>query len=112
MAAFIEIEQLEGSVTTNPEYSKCVAFTQAIVCHSLYPYCDPSSDSPSARSVCLEACNILTTGVCRDVFDALPSNVTSLLVSGCDTVAREGGESPECIHVSLESPQKNGEHLV
>ena len=112
MAAFTEIEQLEGSVTTNPQYSKCVAFAQAVVCHSLYPYCDPSSDSPSARSVCLEACNILTTGVCRDVFDGLASNMTTLIASGCNTVAKEGGDSPECIHVSLESPQKNGEQIL
>ena len=111
MAAFTEIRQLEGSVTTqgNQQHSKCVAFAKAVVCHSLYPYCDPSSNSPSPRAVCQNACNILTTGVCRGVFDALSSNVTELLTSNCDLVAKEGGDSPECIHVSLEHPQKNGE---
>ena len=111
MAAFTEIRQLEGSVTTqgNQQHSKCVAFAKAVVCHSLYPYCDPSSNSPSPRAVCQNACDILTTGVCQGVFDALSSNVTELLTSNCDLVAKEGGDSPECIHVSLEHPQKNGE---
>ena len=104
------IGYLSNSTTVSQQVSKCVEVAKAFVCHSLYPYCDPTSlGTRSPRPICQRTCEAIINGTCQVVLNVLPDSLKRILLSNCDTVEKEGGDMPECIHISLEAPQKLGE---
>ena len=99
------------SVSTAVPGSRCLDAAKAMVCHSLYPYCDPTAGSVtrSPRPICKRTCEAIINGTCRGVLDALPDSLRRRILSSCDTEEKEGGDMPECIYISLETRQNLGE---
>ena len=90
--------------------SSCLQLAQAIVCHSVYPYCDSNAllnyRQALARPICNDTCEIFTDGgECSGIIDP-SSDLFALLMSNCDASGQVAGDSPECIYISLEAPGK------
>ena len=100
---------------TEATIDQCYNFIRAIACNGVYSSCDASStiSDPVPRPLCKHTCDILRDeGACSFFLDPsfleeyryeLPS-LRDALFAKCDTRTAPGGESPECIYVSLYSP--------
>ena len=84
--------------------TECLNLSQSIICHQIYPYCSSPPGLPKPRPVCAKACQVFTTGPCSKFIDSdkYPT-ITARLRNGCDMSAREGGDIPQCIPLSLEA---------
>ena len=88
-----------GDIITD---SDCLSLAQSIICHQIYPYCSNTTGLPQPRPVCAKACYVFTTGSCSKFLDSVRYPIiTFRLRNGCDMSAREGGDIPECIPLSL-----------
>ena len=95
-----------GDFITDPQ---CLSLAQSIICHQIYPYCS-TLGSPQPRPVCAKACQVFTTGSCSKFLDSERYlTITDRLINGCDMSAREGGDIPECIPLSLEASKAGNE---
>ncbi len=100
---------------TEETIDQCSDFIRGIACNSVYPYCDTSSTNshPVPRPLCKHTCDILRAeGFCSFFLDPSfleeyryqLSPLRDALFASCDNRTTPGGESPECIYVSLDSP--------
>ncbi|XP_064389291.1 uncharacterized protein LOC135337305 [Halichondria panicea] len=100
---------------TEETIDQCSDFIRGIACNSVYPYCDASSTNshPVPRPLCKHTCDILRAeGFCSFFLDQSfleeyryqLSPLRDALFASCDNRTTPGGESPECIYVSLDSP--------
>lgn len=102
--AFKVIQVGETYAGGEEHLSRCIYGVKAMICHSVFPYCDPAalkSGTALARPICQQSCRVfMDGGECAGVID--PSmEVYRLLMSNCDTRVSPGSDSPECIHVSM-----------
>ena len=93
--------------------AKCVDHAKALMCSSAFPYCSP--DTLLTRPICKNSCQEFAPGgACEGVFDLEQfPGLREIMTSNCDARVHPAGESPECVHLSLEIPPISGtsEHL-
>jgi len=87
----------------NETSRQCLEAAQAVVCHSSFPFC---FSNVTQRKVCSRTCDLFRMGgACANVIDAATHpEVVNAIFSNCDSRVDEAGAFPECIHVSLNTP--------
>ena len=101
-----------SKVTLDPNLEKCVSFAKAVACHTVFPYCHPMSAVPTPRPICKSSCdNFRTGGLCERFINQQTSpSLYSNLTLNCDTREHPAGSIPECIPISIDTPER-GEFL-
>ena len=92
--------------------SQCIAFAEAILCHTFYPYCASTPDLPSPQLICNHTCAVLTDGPCSGLLDsdADAIELQNLLLSNCDARVKPAGDAPECFAVPFPLPNLGLSH--
>lgn len=91
--------------------TKCLDVAEAMVCHSVFPFC---TGPLTSRKLCKNTCDhFRENGSCDGVIDwDLFPDVYQLILSNCDEREFPGGEAPECVHVALFDAIESGELLI
>ena len=86
--------------------TKCREIVLSIMCHSFFPYCDPSSTVPRPRPICKESCDAFYSEHCSDsITPIVTPKIYSFINSSCNhsygDTHKEAGDAPECFVVPL-----------
>ena len=89
--------------------TKCVLFIKSIVCHRIYPYCNPFTVGVGGFSplqICHQTCRELKSVCGEEIKNFGDKRLSTILFQNCTDDSPEAGDKPGCIFVYADRPLK------